>query len=278
MTAEDLPLGMRLKSQAGWNQTEADWRRFRAMQPDGCLVAELDGVAVGTTVMTAFDVVAWISMVLVEKDVRGRGVGKALMNHAMQVAEELGCSTIRLDATPLGRPLYESLGFVPRYELTRYAGLAGPVGLPPLPTSHVVRIAHSSDIPGILTLDDSATGTQRGKFLSRLFSEEPAAVRVCEHHGLIAGFLTTRRGSEAVQLGPCIAETDDAGSALLTDVLRRYAGSRVYWDVPSCHLAAAQLAKSAGLLPQRQLLRMCRGKAVNDDVARLWASSGPELG
>jgi len=34
----------------------------------------------------------------------------------------------------------------------------------------------------------------------------------------------------------------------------------------------------AGLAPQRQLLRMCRGEGVNDDVARLWASSGPELG
>jgi GNAT superfamily N-acetyltransferase len=278
MTAEDLPLGMRLKSQAVWNQTEADWRRFRAIQPDGCLVAELGGVAVATTVVTAFDAVAWISMVLVEEKVRGRGVGKALMNRAVHVAEELGCTTIRLDATPLGQPLYESLGFVPQYELTRFAGLAGPLGLPPAATSQVIRVALSSDIPNILTLDASATGTQRGKFLSRLFSEEPAAVRVCEHRGQIAGYLTIRRGSDAVQLGPCIAETDEAGSALLTDALSRYAGSRVYWDLPSRHLPAAQLAKSAGLAPQRQLLRMCRGEAVNDDVARLWASSGPELG
>jgi hypothetical protein len=132
-------------------------------------------------------------------------------------------------------------------------------------------------MPAILALDSSATATHRSKFLSRLFAEEPAAVRVFEHDGQIAGYLTVRRGSDAMQLGPCIAMTDEAGGALVADALRRYAGSRVYWDLPSSH-AAAQLAKSAGLSPQRQLLRMCRGAVVNDEVAKLWASSGPELG
>lgn len=277
MTAEDLPLGMRLKNHAGWNQTEGDWRRFLAMQPDGCLVAELDDVGVGTAVVTAFDAVAWISMVLVEQSVRGRGVGKALMMRAVKLAEELGCTTIRLDATPLGRPLYESLGFVPQYELTRFAG-DGVECLSPYSTRQVVRIGGSDEYAAILALDASATGANRDKFLRRLFTEEPGEVRVTETSGRIDGYLTVRRGSDAIQLGPCIAETDGTGCTLLTDALSRHAGSWVYWDLPSSHLAAAQLAKSAGLAPQRQLLRMCRGEGVNDDVARLWASSGPELG
>ena len=33
MRAADIPLGMRLKQLAGWNQTEADWRRNLALQP-----------------------------------------------------------------------------------------------------------------------------------------------------------------------------------------------------------------------------------------------------
>ena len=66
MNAADVPLGMRLKTQAGWNQTEADWRRFLAMQPVGCFVAELDGRPVGTAVGCTFGPVAWIAMVLVD--------------------------------------------------------------------------------------------------------------------------------------------------------------------------------------------------------------------
>ncbi|MFN0018856.1 MAG: GNAT family N-acetyltransferase [Pirellulaceae bacterium] len=276
MTADDLPLGMRLKSQAGWNQSPADWQRFLAMQSEGCLVAELDGVAVGTTVVTAFESVAWISMVLVEQSVRGRGIGKALMNQALELAAELGCTSIRLDATPLGQPLYESLGFVPQYELTRYAGIARSTSA--VSISPTIRIPEPEEIAIILAIDHSVTGTRRDKFLLRLFVEQPDAIRVAEFDGEIAGYLTVRFGSDAIQLGPCIAESPVTGHSLLTDALSRYSGSGVYWDLPTSHSAAVALAQSAGLTPQRQLTRMCRGDKVNDDVPKLWASSGPELG
>ena len=279
MTEHDLPLGMRLKGEAGWNQTPADWRRFLAMEPEGCLVAELDGVTVGTAVVTAFEGVAWISMVLVEQEFRGRGVGKALMNRAVQVAEELGARTIRLDATPLGQPLYESLGFVPQYALTRYAGVAVPADATVLSAPQVLRVARSEDMPAILAVDSIATGTRRGKFLFLLFAGDSAPFRVVEQpDGRLSSYLAARTGSDAVQLGPCIAHSEEIGTALLTDALSRYAGSRVYWDLPSSHFSAKQLAESSGLAPQRQLLRMCRGEGVNDDVPKLWASSGPELG
>lgn len=32
MSLADVPLGLRLKEQAGWNQTEADWVRFIEME------------------------------------------------------------------------------------------------------------------------------------------------------------------------------------------------------------------------------------------------------
>lgn len=279
MTAEDILLGMELKCQAGWNQTPADWWRFLMMQPEGCLVAELAGVAVGTAVVTAFGAVAWISMVLVEQTFRGRGVGKGLLSRAVQVADELGCKSIRLDATPLGEPLYKSLGFAAQYELTRYAGTAVASALMSSSSDSVaIRTACPDDVAAILAIDSTATGTQRGKFLTRLFAEVPVAVRVAWSDGHLVGYLAARTGSDAIQLGPCIAESDEVGAALLAEALSRHAGSRVYWDLPSSHSVASRLAQSAGLAPQRQFLRMCRGDLVNDEVVRLWASSGPELG
>ena len=81
LTAADLPLG--LCGAAGWNQTEADWRRFLDLQPDGCFVAELDGASVGTTTTCVFSRVAWVAMALVAEAVRGRGVGAALLGAAL---------------------------------------------------------------------------------------------------------------------------------------------------------------------------------------------------
>jgi hypothetical protein len=217
-------------------------------------------------------------MVLVDAAVRGRGIGKALMNHALRTADELGARTLRLDATPLGRPLYESLGFVPQFELTRWSGVAKDVDRSGTRMTSHVRPATSGDAAELLNLDRSVTHTERSKFLSRLFAEDWSAVRVAEASGKVGGYFTMRRGSEAIQLGPCIAEDDEAGRALVADALRRYAGSRVYWDAPSGHITACELAGSASLAPQRTLLRMCRGEQVSDDIQRLWASSGPELG
>src|SRR5437764_6600293 len=93
MSAADIPFGMRLKQQAGWNQLEADWRRYLDLQPDGCFVAELDGQPVGTAATSLFGSVAWIALVLVDNAVRGRGIGTALMERALAFLDQRGVRT-----------------------------------------------------------------------------------------------------------------------------------------------------------------------------------------
>lgn len=275
MTPADLDLGMRLKTQAGWNQTPADWQRFLIMQPDGCFVAVHDGVPAGTAVACIFGNVAWIAMVLVDASVRGRGIGRALMRHALAFADGKGVSTVRLDATPLGQPLYESLGFVPQYSLTRFAGQ-----LPPDTSgeaSQHIAIAQPSDAGRILALDQGVTLTDRSKFLLRLLQEQPEHGLVAERGRDLRGFLLMRPGSNVWQLGPCAAE-EEAAKELLREACRRLPAEAVLLDVPAPNEPAMQWALTCGLQPQRQLLRMCRGADVSEDLTRLWASSGPELG
>src|SRR5947209_4090213 len=122
MSESDLALGLQLSGRAGWNQVAADWRRLLELQPDGCFVAEWQGRPAGTAMTSVFGPVAWVAMVLVEESLRGRGIGKALMHRALEFLDTHGVRTVRLDATPLGRPLYERLGFVPQFTLARYEG------------------------------------------------------------------------------------------------------------------------------------------------------------
>jgi predicted N-acetyltransferase YhbS len=270
LTAADLPLGLRLNRQAGWNQTEADWRRFLDLQPDGCFVAEHDGTPAGTTVTTLFGPVAWIAMVLVEEAVRGRGIGAALMHHALEFLDRRQVPTIRLDATPLGRPLYERLGFVEQFQLARYEGT--------LPSAE----AGSDEAPAepwetLAALDEVVTGTDRRRLLFRLFAEHPEQVRSVQQDDRLAGFLTARPGRRAVQIGPCIA-APSAGPLLFAEAWRRHAGQRVFLDVPVANAAATRLAEAQGLTVQRHLTRMVRGRAQCERLDWLWASSGPEKG
>jgi hypothetical protein len=54
MIADDVPRGMELKNQDGWNQSPADWHRLLHLQPEGCFVAEWDGSVVATACITIF--------------------------------------------------------------------------------------------------------------------------------------------------------------------------------------------------------------------------------
>jgi GNAT superfamily N-acetyltransferase len=282
MTAADLPFAMRLKEQAGWNQVEADWRRFLDMQPDGSFVAELAGTPVGTTVACIFGDVAWVAMVLVEATVRGRGVGTALMRHALDFLDEHQVPSIRLDATPLGQPIYEKLGFRPEYTLSRYDGVlaaSSTDGAAAANMQHVTTAARADD-DLLLALDRSVTGADRRKFLVRLFRERPQDVRLIagpDENDRVAGVLAARGGGTAVQLGPGLGD-GDAAAVLLADAAVRHTGKRIYLDVPQPNEPAIRLAESLGLTVQRALVRMCRGNPVREDTQRLFASSGPELG
>jgi GNAT superfamily N-acetyltransferase len=275
MTAADVLLGMRLKEQNGWNQLEMDWHRLLALEPEGCFVAEWHGKPVGTVCTTVFDAVGWISMVLVDAGHRGTGIGSALTRCAVDFLESRGVSGIRLDATQAGRPIYEKLGFVPEYRLARYegifpvAGAADPVETIDLnDPQHVERLA---------AWDRSLSGTNRRRFLEQLFGEWPEAVRVVQREGRIEGYMTVRPGSQALQIGPCLA-TARAGPALLMDAAHRFAGRYVYIDMPTDNVPARAVAETLGLRVQRHLLRMCRGEPFREDITHLWASSGPEKG
>ncbi len=272
LTADDLPLGMQLKEQAAWNQTEADWRRLLAMEPEGCFVAEVDGRPMATTATCIFGTVAWVAMVLVDTAMRGRGTGTALMQHALAFLDARGVRSIRLDATPLGRPVYEKFGFAPQFELARLEGT-----LPSAPAVAGVTTANQEDWETLLRLDREVTATDRRKWLLRLFAERPDALLVARQKGDLTGFATSRFGSRALYLGPCIA-SPEAGPLLFADAWRRGAGQLVYLDIPVKNKPALEMAQAQGLTVQRHLLRMCRGEMIQERVECLWASSGPELG
>jgi GNAT superfamily N-acetyltransferase len=272
MRAADLDLGLRLCRQAGWNQVEADWRRFLALQPDGCFVAELGGTPVATTTTCLFGPIAWIAMVLVEVNVRRRGVATALLKHALSYLDGQGVSTVRLDATAAGQPVYEKLGFAPEYQLTRYEGIARSGE-----DVACITEATAALYPEMAVFDHRMTGTQREKMLTRLFAEAPQAVRVLRRHGRLDGFVTIRRGANADQIGPCIASSE-AGPVLLGDALSRCAGRPVFLDIPRDNTRALQIAEIHRLRAQRHFTRMCRGARVRDCVAGIWAGSGPEKG
>ena len=190
MTAADIPFGMRLKTEAGWNQTEADWRRFLALSQGGTLVAERDGAAVGTVATFLFGPIGWVAMLLVGKRWRHQGIGGSLLQCAVALLKDRGASTIRLDATPLGRPMYAVFGFQAEYDL----------GGSRTPRAAAEEMATGLVDRSSLPADRQVTGTPP----SRCSRAGRGTIRIApdrRDNKHPAGYWFTRPGSRAVRIG-----------------------------------------------------------------------------
>ena len=283
MLPSDIPFGMQLVQQAGWNQLEADWRRALTLHPEGCFLAEqgaaTPGVATpgvstpaGTVTTCLFGRVAWIAMMLVDTAARNQGIGQKLMERAIGHLDSLGVDTQRLDATVLGKGLYEKLGFQEEYEVIRMKGIAKGVTDP---DGEAMRWTNDTRDAPILDLDFRTTGTRRDAYLHALAAGNPFFYSLFDDELAYAG---SRKGRNAVQLGPAVASTPEAGRLLCDALLHHFSGLPVFVDIPAPNKAALRWAKSHGLEEQRRFVRMYKGTKLNDSPEFIWASSGPEKG
>jgi ribosomal protein S18 acetylase RimI-like enzyme len=86
-------------------------------QADGVFVAEdSDGRAIGyiTTRLNPVSRIGWIANLAVDPAVQGKGVGRALLRHAVDFFRAAGMQVAKietLEQNPVGQSLYPSLGF-----------------------------------------------------------------------------------------------------------------------------------------------------------------------
>lgn len=100
---------------------------FAAMsaQDGRIILAELDGAVVGCLQLTVIHGVAQLGLtraqveaVRVAASHRGRGIGEALMRHAIELVRQDGCALVQLTTNAAradARRFYERLGFAPSH-------------------------------------------------------------------------------------------------------------------------------------------------------------------
>jgi Predicted acetyltransferase len=276
MTMKDIPGGVRLNTLAGWNQTDADWSRFLVASPSGCFVMEDGAKVVGTLATLPYeDRFAWISMVLVDPEYRNRGIGTELLRRAIEHLDYAGIPTLKLDATPLGKPLYEKLGFVSEYEIERWN----------LRRTVEENRAVSAEIPlaaqltEILAYDRKIFGADRSSLLRSLAERGPTLTLAVIQGAQVQGYAFGRCGLFADHLGPWMAADRGPAKAMLTDFLRRSSRDTVIVDALQSNRVAGETLRDNGFRIARPLTRMYRGpNAFPGKPELLCAILGPEFG
>lgn len=179
------------------------------------------------------------------------------MEAALEWLDGSGVNASRLDATDMGRPLYEALGYIVESEVQRWKG------------ENSAEAVAGGWGPVNLVLDREATGTDRGRTLAALGGEGWVG------HG--GGFAMHRKGRLARYLGPCLARSAEEARELMKIAARAAMGPMV-WDLPEENKAAVDLARGLGFSPVRHLKRMARGAVPPESLGLIYALSGFETG
>jgi len=277
MTEADLPFADTVRSLAGWNQTREDWHRFLKMEPSGCFVAEWDSTPAGTATTITYGVgLGWIGMVLVHPDYRRRGIGNALLKGCIDYLRERGVRCIKLDATPLGKAVYDRLGFESEWSLARWERTGAH---PRSPAGPDIRSWREADAELIDEFDAPAFGTSRLPLVRALASGSRVALVLQSDPDRITGYGMLRTGSQALYLGPCSAVSTATGISIIESLVDRCGAERIFWDIPDANEASVEWARRHGFTQQRPLVRMYLGEnTAPGDARKQFALAGPEVG
>jgi GNAT superfamily N-acetyltransferase len=276
MQAPDLEPAVAAILADGWGDRRA-WFAF-ALDMLAChvFVAEdSSGDIVGTGVVTTNGPAAWIGTIWVERSHRRRGLGRALTQATIDVAEAAGCRTLILVATDRGRPLYEGLGFEVQtwYRTMEAPGLAGDTGRQDPPDARI-RQFRRDDLAPMSELDRSATGEDRSQLLAALATPDGSRVLVGDADAPRGFVIRAPWGG-----GATIATTPDDAIAILRARRLDYpADRRIRCGILLENELGAAMLEADGWSEAWRAPRLARGSPLDWHPERIWGQFNHALG
>ena len=214
-----------------------------ALAPETSLIAFFQGGAVGLVCAIEYGHLAYVGPMAVSPKHQGKGIGRALFQSLVNLLTRRGSSTMMLDATEAGEPLYRKFGFeetARTFDMSREAGL----GISLLPGI--------DELDRALAVDRDVFGANRESMLRRLLEREGAALYTGTDGYLVA---------QTKVLGPFVAREPECASDLLDRALNQGAvASRVL--APMENPSAVEVLTSRGFHVQREVKHMRHGRPV----------------
>lgn len=291
-TPHDVPQLAAMRRAEGWSPNEwllnglVSWPQAQVL-----LVRDVSGdVALddramtvrGTTVATAYGPIGFIGNVIVDRAARGRGLGKLLMAAALDWLKAQGARTAVLDATTIGRPLYERFGFEgTAHSWTVWQSLSELPFDGELTASAITVVRLETDhFEDVGALDREAFGGDRMNLIAAMPGLAGARGYVARTtDGAVAGYLIARLLDESggeLYIGPFAARSPAAAHALFVEAIRcertlipalRRDETHLALGVPGSSSTALELYRSLGVNVIPDDLRMRLDFAQGDQVA-----------
>jgi len=278
MQLNDIGGALKLSNAEGWNQTEMDWK-FLVENPDNvCILVEYGGKVIGTTTAINYsNQVAWIGMVLVEKEYRGQGVSKSLLTKIFKKLESF--KSVKLDATPAGQQVYEKFDFKDVYLIARMT-ISLRKTLPPGDDRDILsEPIQKKHIQEIIALDEISFGANRAQLIKYLVREYPGKGLLLNRNGRITGVVLGRDGNKYHQIGPVVASNSADARILITNALNKLVNQPIVVDVLRDKEDLIDWLSSIGFIEQRYFMRMYKKEnSLPGITSNQYLICGPEFG
>ncbi len=277
MQLSDIEAGMKLSNAEGWNQTEKDWGLLIGNPENVCMLAEYDKKIIGTTAAINYsNQVAWICMVLVDREYRGHGVSKLLLNSIFKKLQS--CKSVKLDATPEGQRVYKKLDFKEEYLIVRMVNVLMN-SLPSIDSDMLPEPVEEKHIQEIIALDKLIFGANRTQLIESLIREYPGKAWLLKRNNLVTGFALGRKGKKFHQIGPVVSSNTTEAKILITQALKGLSNQSVVVDVLCDKEDLLNWLNPIGFTKQRNFVRMYKNENPFPGVIdKQYLICGPEFG
>jgi len=230
---DDIADAVALSRAEKWPHRLQDWEMALQLST-GAVAVDGTGRVVGTILITPYGRdCATINMVIVDRAMRGMGLGRRLMEKAFALAED---RPLRLVATADGMPLYERLGFVASGTILQHQGHVAAVAMP-----DGVEAAGAADLAEIKALDRDAYGADRAALIDAMAQRGEFAV--IRRNGAIEAYAASRAFGRGEVVGSVVAPTGDDARSLVAFFAAARPGAFLRVDTDSRTGLAAWLAE-----------------------------------
>jgi GNAT superfamily N-acetyltransferase len=274
MSRKEVDLAIALAATEGWNPGLHDAAAFHAADPDGFLMAEVDGELAGCISAVSYaGEFGFIGLYIVLPRWRGQGIGMQLWTAAMH---QLSGQLIGLDGVIAQQDNYRNAGFVLAWNNARYAGRRGlsaaSAGADIVPLSRIPFDQLCAD-------DHRVFPAPRPAFLRAWLATPDAHALGLKRDGKFVAWGCIRACRDGYKIAPLVADDAAAASELFHALCVRVpVGAALYLDVPLPNKAAVALAESAGMRVVFETARMYHGEAPTCELERVFGITSFELG
>ncbi len=252
---DDLPAMCRLSREQGWPHREDDW--LLMLDLADALVLENSSGVIGCGLRIVQGDSASLALILVKQDCRGMGLGKRLM---AELVNQSPTSSLFLNATEEGVPLYRKYGFCDVGTVSQWQGICRPKVQDSLSDRTEPLISADSD--EVRQMLYQARGMEPGTLISAINRTQSRLICLRDNN-LLKGFAGLRRFGRGWVIGPVIAPSSQDAVCLIESLAAGLDGEFLRVDQP----------KSAGL---DQCLAGLGLRQV-DQVKQMWRTEVPSL-